>query len=222
MKLGCVQPGYLPWIPFFKRMQISNVFVYLDDVEFSKNNFHNRNRINSSSGEIMLTVPVLHKGHSHDFICDIKINNGNNWKKKHWKSIEINYRKAKYFDEIAPSLEKIYLQEWGNLGQLNIAIIELFKNFFDINIKTYKSSDFKFTSGGNDKLVDLCKMFKADKFIVKPKTDHYHPCSFFQNHKISFHYFDYKPIEYKQLHSDFIYSLSILDLAMNCGPDGLK
>ena len=54
MKLGCVQPGYLPWIPFFKRIQQSDIFVYLDDVEFSKNNFHNRNRIRTPNGEVLL------------------------------------------------------------------------------------------------------------------------------------------------------------------------
>lgn len=222
MILGSVQPGYLPWIPFFKRMQMSNVFVYLDDVEFSKNNFHNRNRINSTNGEIMLTVPILHKGHSHDFICDIKLNNENNWKKKHWKSIEYSYRKAPFYKDLNKPLEQIYLKDWENLSNLNIAIIGIFKSFFNLSIETYKSSDFDIKSSGNDKLVELCKILKCDKFIVKPNTEHYHPLSFFKKEEISFEYFDYKSFEYKQIHSGFIDSLSILDLAMNCGPGALE
>jgi len=222
MKLGCVQPGYLPWIPFFKRIQQSDIFVYLDDVEFSKNNFHNRNRIRTPNGEVLLTVPVFLKGHSHDFISDIKINNEQNWKNKHWKTIEQNYKKAPFFKDLHNSLNQIYLKDWENLSDLNIALIEKFKSFFNLSIKTYKSSDFQIKSSGNDKLVELCKILKCDKFIVKPNTEHYHPISFFKSHEISFEYFQYKSFKYNQIYPDYIENLSILDLAMNCGPGALE
>tara|TARA_B100001029_G_C15042479_1_gene444668 strand:- start:762 stop:1430 length:669 start_codon:yes stop_codon:yes gene_type:complete len=222
MKLGCVQPGYLPWIPFFKRIQQSDIFVYLDDVEFSKNNFHNRNKIRTTNGEALLTVPVFHKGHSHDFISEIKINNEQNWKNKHWKTIEYSYNKAPFFKDLHHPLKQIYNKDWHNLSDLNISLIEIFKSYFNLKIETYKSSDFKINYDGNDKLVELCKILKCNKFIVKPNTEHYHPISFFKKHKISFEFFEYNIFEYDQIHSDFIEGLSILDLAMNCGPEALK
>ena len=222
MKLGCVQPGYLPWIPFFKRIQQSDIFVYLDDVEFSKNNFHNRNRIRMVNGEVLLTVPVFHKGHSHDFISKIKINNEQNWKKKHWKTIENNYSKALYFKYLCDPLKEIYSNDWEYLSDLNIALIEKFISFFNLTIETHKSSDFKIKSSGDDKLVELCKILKCDRFIVKPNTEHYHPSSFFRKHQIDFEYFEYSHIKYSQINDDFIPGLSILDLAMNCGPEALK
>ena len=73
MILSCVQPSYLAWIPFFKRIRSGDIFVYLDDVEYSKNSFHNRNYIKGPQGEILLTVPVKYKGYSHKYISQIQI-----------------------------------------------------------------------------------------------------------------------------------------------------
>jgi hypothetical protein len=221
MILGCVQPSYLPWIPFFKRMQMSDVFVYLDDVEFSKNSFHNRNRIKSASGPLMLTVPVLHKGHSKDHICDIKINPSANWAKAHWRAIEMNYSKARYFGGLAPLLEKIYAQSWEKLGDLNVALIELFKNYLGLRVSTHRSSELSIPGEGNEKLVRMCQKLGADKFIVKPNTEGYHPKSFFESRGISLEYLSYENKEYEQLYGEFVPDLSVLDYAMNCGPDSL-
>ena len=62
--LGSVQPSYLAWLPLFARINASNVFVYLDNVEYSKNSFHNRNRIKTAQGELSLTAPVKYSGNS--------------------------------------------------------------------------------------------------------------------------------------------------------------
>lgn len=222
MILGCVQPSYLAWIPFFKRIQMSDVFVYLDDVEFSKNSFHNRNRIKSANGPLILTVPVLHKGHSKEYICDIKINQNVNWAKIHWRTIEMNYRKAKYFGELAPLLQKIYSHDWEKLGDLNIALIELFKDYLGLRVLTYRSSELSIPAQSNERLVKMCQKLGATKFIVKPNTEDYHPKDFFKSHDISFAYFSYETQKYEQLYGEFIPDLSILDYAMNCGPNSLK
>jgi len=221
MILGCVQPSYLAWIPFFKRMQMSNVFVYLDDVEFSKNSSHNRNRIKSANGPLMLTVPVLHKGHSKDYICDININPNVNWSRTHWRTIEMNYKKAKYFEELAPLLQKIYSQDRERLADLNIALIELFKDYLGLRIPTYRSSELSIPAENNEKLVKICQKLGATKFIVKPDTENYHPKSFFESYGISLEYFSYESQKYEQLYGEFIPDLSILDYAMNCGPASL-
>ena len=221
MILGCVQPSYLAWIPFFKRMQMSDVFVYLDDVEFSKNSFHNRNRIKSANGSLLLTVPVLYKGHSKDYICDIKINPNVDWSRTHWRAIEMNYRKAKHYGELAPLLQKVYSQNWERLADLNIALIELFKDYLGLRIPTYRSSELAIPAESNEKLVKMCQKLGATRFIVKPDTEHYHPPSFFESHGISLEYFTYESQKYEQLYGEFIPDLSILDYAMNCGPASL-
>ena len=178
--LSCVQPSYLAWIPLFKRILAGDVFVHLDDVEFSKNSFHNRNSIKGPQGSLLLTVPVKYKGHSRNFINEIPVDNSLNWQIKHWRSIEMNYRKAPNFKELGPIVkDRIFDQEWDNLADLNITFIEIIKEFLRIERKTFRSSEFGLKSTGNQKLVDLCKILGAEKFLVKPGAEGYHPSSFF-------------------------------------------
>lgn len=215
--LGAIQPAYLAWVPFFERMSISDVFIYLDDVEYSKNSFHNRNSIKTSQGPLTLTVPVLYKGNSKAFISTININYTDRWNIKHWKSIESNYNRAKYFDEVAFLINPILMKNWESLADLNIALIEMFRTYLGISTPCYRSSEIKVKGTANDKLVGLCHQFDADGFIVKPNTDHYHPRSYFKEKGIDFKYFSPNNNHYQQLFGDFCSGLSILDYAMNCG-----
>lgn len=221
MILGCVQPAYLAWIPFFKRMQMSDVFVYLDDVQYSKNSFHNRNRIKTASGDLLLTVPVLYKGSSKEYICNTRINNKVPWAKKHWRSIEINYSKAKYFNDLAPKLYEIYSNDWEIISDINITLIEFFKSYLGISTPSFISSKLSLEGQANIKLVNMCKSLKAEYFIVKPGTEGYHPPDIFAANGIAFKYFIWQPESYKQLYGDFVSGLSILDFAMNCGPNSM-
>ena len=218
MILSCVQPSYLAWIPLFKRMTEGDIFVYLDDVQYSKNSFHNRNRIRTKESELLLTVPVKYTGNSQSYLCDINIDNNNKWRKKHWLSIEYNYNKTKYFKMLQPKLwNQIYSKEWDNLSDLNIALIELFKDFLEINVQTFRSSSLEIETQGNQKLIDICRYFGTDKFVVKPNTEDYHPKDFFVSQGVDFHIFDPQVLKYNQQYEGFIPNLSILDYAMNCG-----
>jgi hypothetical protein len=219
MILGSVQPSYLAWIPFFERMRKSDIFVYLDDVEYSKNSFHNRNRIKSNQGDLLLTLPVSYKGNSKEFICNMPINNNINWSEKHWRSIEVNYLKSKYFKDLGPLLySQIYSKKWDKLGDLNISIIEVLKDFVGLEVKCIRSSELNIPGQENEKLIKICKALGANKFIVKPGTESYHPPKIFNDNGIEFEYFTYTPAPYPQLYGDFISNLSMLDYAMNCGP----
>lgn len=219
MVLGSVQPSYLAWIPLFERIQSSDVFVHLDDVEYSKNSFHNRNAIKTVNGSLLLTVPVLYFGHSKTFINEIQIDYQKPWQKKHWKSIELAYGKAPYFKDLAIPLKEILFTRWDALSNLNIVVIQLLAKYLGITTPMYTSSQFKIPEGGNDKLIQLCRYLTADHFLVKPNTEDYHPSEYFKKSDIGFRYFQSLQRVYPQLHGEFIPNLSGLDYAMNCGPN---
>jgi hypothetical protein len=220
--LGSVQPAYLAWIPFFQRMRESDVFVYLDDVKYSKNSFHNRNRISTAQGPIYLTVPVRYSGNSTATIQTIQIDNSIPWARKHWRSIVQNYAKAPFFSELAPRLEEdIYARSWTFLGELNVALAELFRKYLAIDTPCFQSSRLNAGGDGNEKLVNLCRELGADTFIVKPGTEHYHPREYFEARGVAFKYFTPAEMLYPQLHGNSVAGLSILDYAMNCGPGSL-
>jgi hypothetical protein len=213
--LSCLQPTYLPWIPFFERIILSDIFIFLDDVEFSKNSNHNRNYIKSNSQKLLLTVPINHE--SHIMIKDVKIDNNKNWKKKHWESIKQTYGKLEFFKIFHKDLENIYNKDWEYLSKLNIEIIKLFINLLEIKTEIYTSSNINVKGTSNEKLINLCKYFNADAFIVKRNTEHYHPKNIFLDNKIEFKYFSNTIFEYKQQKNNFIPALSVLDYMSNCG-----
>lgn len=214
--LGCLQPTYLPWIPFFERIILSDIFVILDDVQFSKNSNHNRNYIKSNSKKLLLTVPIISE--SNRMISDIKIDNKKNWKKKHWYSILQTYGKLNFFKQIKNELEFIYSKDWEFLSSLNIEIIKLFIKYLNIKSEIYISSEIDVKGTSNQKLINICKYFNVDKFIVKKNTEHYHPKKQFLDNNIEFKYFSNKMIEYNQQGNNFVPGLSIIDYISNCGP----
>ncbi|MBN2301071.1 MAG: WbqC family protein [Lentisphaerae bacterium] len=216
--IGIVQPTYLPWMPFFERMAISDRFVLLDDVEYSKNSFHNRNALKSPNGRIMLTVPVLYKGYSKVFINEIYVDNTKPWQRKHWNTIRQCYAKAPYFDTYKDELESMYMAPKEKLINVIIPLIDFLKRELGIATPCRLSSEIGVTGNRNEKLVGLCKHFQGTHFVVKPNTHDYHPAEEFEPHGIRFHYLEYSKVEYPQLHGKFEPYLSALDFVMNCGP----
>jgi hypothetical protein len=211
--LGCVQPTYIPWYWFFYRIKISDVFILLDDVEYSKNNSFNRNKIINNNNETMLTVPINYKNNSKTKLKDITINYDRDWRKKHINTIIQSYSKFSLFKNFEKDLKIIYEKKFDKLIDLNFEIIEFFLNYFEISTSIYKSSDIDIKGNSNEKLIGLCKYFNADYFIVKPNTDNYHPEKIFNQNKIKFKYLDYSKICEENIKKKLNPKLSILDYA---------
>ena len=143
MTIVCIrQPGYLPFSGFFKKIQSSDIFVYLDDVQFEKNDWDNRNKIRTSEGSSWLTVPVLHKFGQK--LNEIKIANNESWSKKHLKSIQLNYQKSPYFEKYWDGIKSILEKKWEKLIDLNFALIQYVNSELEIVNKTIKSSESRF------------------------------------------------------------------------------
>ena len=220
--LGSVQPSYLAWLPLFARINASNVFVYLDNVEYSKNSFHNRNRIKTAQGELSLTAPVKYSGNSTALLNKIQTDDAQPWKKKHWKTITQSYRKSEHFNEFSESLEQIYTSSHNSLADLNIELIDLFCIYLGINTPTYRASELNPSGSANDMLINLCAKLDASHFIVKPNTDNYHSTAYFNKHGIEMHYWQHQTPVYPQLYATFTPNLSALDFAANCGPNSFS
>ena len=115
------QPHYLPWLRYMHKMASCDVFVLLDDTQYEKNGWQNRNKIKGPNGPILLTVPVRHA--SFRPICEVEINPQTAWQEKHWKSLLTCYGKAPYFRRYAPALEDILAAPWERLAALNVRAI---------------------------------------------------------------------------------------------------
>lgn len=217
--LSAHQPACLPWLGYFHKIALSDKFVILDNVQFEKNSFINRNKIKTAQGVIWLTVPMLISGHIQKTISGIEINNRIDWRKKHWKSIYFNYKKAPYFHRYVDFFEGFYKKEWTKLYNL----IEYMLFFFikELGIKTvfYKQTNLQLQSKKQELILDLCKQLKANVFIFGALGKNYADVDAFRRNGINVYFQDYRHPIYPQLWGDFISHLSIIDLLFNVGKE---
>lgn len=212
--VGIHQPGYLPWLGFFKKMMNCDILVYLDDVKYVDTG-HNKNKIRTSSGFTELTVPV--KSHSTSTFKDVQIDNTKNWAEKHKKSIMFSYSKAPHFREFADFLD-IYDHKFDLLIDLNIRIIEYLKEKLDLKTKTLFSSSYEIDGQGSDRVLNICKALNADAYIsgtVWAETNLRVDDFVKNNIKVIFQNFKY-PV-YNQCYKPFIEKMAAIDLLFNEG-----
>lgn len=137
------QPHYLPWIGYFNRIHLSDVFVIADNMEFTKYNYLSRNRIVGTSGIIMLIVPVSYKGSSRNPINEIELDSKLSEVKlrKHLRSVEHNYRKMPGFPSFFPLLEKQLLAGHTSLCELNTTLIREICRYLQIDTEIVLASE---------------------------------------------------------------------------------
>jgi len=222
MKLTIHQPQYLPWLLYFDKIDRADTFVYLDDVQYQKDGFQNRNQIKSSQGKQWLTVPVI-----HDFgqkISEVEINNREHWRDKHWKSLKYKYSKAEYFDQISEKLNPIYNSSWEKLVKLNIETTNLLIDLLNIEVDLLRSSNLEVNGRGSEKVLNICKSLEADTYISGQGGKDYLSLGNFGSAGINVVFQEYNYPEYTQLYMSqgFIPELSVVDLLFNCGPDSLE
>ena len=217
MKVSIHQPDYIPWLGLFYKMYLSDVFVHLDDVQYSNQGAHNFNDIKTSQGVLRLKFPV--EQHMGDLINQVRPKNELKWREKHLKTMEMNYAKAKFFKETFPELKDIYMLEYQNVAELNIAINEYISGKFGITPKFVKSSEFGLKTNREKKVIDLCVAVGGTEYISGNGARVYQEKSHFAERGIKLTYLDYKPIEYPQLWKEFLPNMSVVDYIFNCGYD---
>ena len=127
MILSAHQPAYIPWAGFIHKILSSEIFVILDNIQFEKNSFINRNHLLINNEPKLLTIPIEIKNHLRLKIKDIKISNQTNWQRKHLQSIHLNYNKSPFYKKHISFFEKIYTEKWSHICEINIVITKPIK-----------------------------------------------------------------------------------------------
>jgi hypothetical protein len=217
------QPAYLPWLGYFHRIAVSDAHIVLDQVQFEKNSFTNRNKVRTREGWCWLTVPVKTASKFGDLcIHEIEIANERQWAAKHWQTLRLNYSKAPFFAQHAAFLEGLYARPWEKLADLTREITAYLLDAFGIKTKLYFSSGMK-ASGKKDELVlNLCREAGATVYLSGPLGRNYLQEELFREHQIAVRYDDYHHPEYRQVHPGFEPYMAALDLLFNAGPASLE
>ncbi len=219
MKVVILQSNYIPWRGYFDMMNLADVFVIYDEVQYTKNDWRNRNKIKTPNGLNWLTIPVKQLELAQK-ICDTETQQID-WQRKHWNAIQMNYAKSPFFKLFKELFESFYKTNTNtNLSYINYELFKIINSILNINTKIIYSNTLDVVSGKNEKLVNICEKLNATTYISGPAAKNYLDTNLFTQKNINVHwmdYTDYKP--YNQLHGEFEPQVSIIDLIFNEGPN---
>lgn len=219
MILSGHQPNYWPYPGLIKKIMESDKFIYVTKVQFDKKSWQNRNRIKTFKDWCWITVPTLTKGKQKQNINEVMINNDINWRKKHFESIRLNYKKAPYFDCYIDFINELYQKKWERLSELNIYITNWTLKELDIKTEILYDKDYKLQGQKNLLLIDLCRQTGASSYLSNKGSQNYVNLDVFKASNIGHYFMNYTTPEYPQQFTGFISQLSILDLLLNCGKE---
>jgi len=214
MKIAIMQPGYIPWLGFFDLIKRTDTFIIYSEVQYTKNDWRNRNQIKGPNGKHWITIPVKAEKKP---IREIKITD-DSWKKSHLKSIEANYGKSEYFYDVYSFLLKAI---WRNDENFSSYICNIIKEICEYMELRYDRSvslcfgDLKLSK--TDRLISICKELGANEYLSPNGAKPYLDVQAMNDAGISVEWQNYKHPVYPQLWGDFIPNMSIIDLLFNCG-----
>lgn len=216
-KIAILQSNYIPWKGYFDLINMVDEFIFYDEVQYTKNDWRNRNKIKTPQGIQWLTIPVRQESLDQK-IKDTKISD-KKWNIKHWRTISQNYSKAKYFKDYKDIFEELYLNcDEEYLSQINYKFITTINEILEIKTKLRWSSEFELVDGQTEKLLGICKECNADIYLSGPAAKDYFNEELAKQENIKVEWMDYSGYkEYEQLNPPFEHGVTILDLIFNEG-----
>lgn len=222
-KVAILQSNYIPWKGYFDLINMVDEFILYDDMQYTRRDWRNRNKIKTQNGLQWLTIPVEIKGKYFQKINETIISD-KDWGKSHWASICHNYSKTPYFKEYKEIFEELYMNNSEiHLSQINYKFIRTINEILSIKTKISWSSDYKLEEGKTERLVGLCVAANGTEYISGPAAKDYIDEKLFEAEKIKLTWMDYSGYkEYNQLYPPFEHGVSVLDLIFNLGNEYKK
>jgi len=222
VKVAVLQSNYIPWKGYFDIIHDVDLFIFYDDVQYTRNDWRNRNRIKSPQGSAWLTIPV--RGGPSDLICEVGFADPR-WQQRHWRSLSQAYARAPFFDRFRGLLENVYLgSNWESLSALNQHLVRLIAgNALGIQTRFADSRAYGAVGTKQERLLDLLAKCAATSYVSGPAARAYIDESRFADAGIDIVWKDYAgyPV-YRQLSEPFEHAVSVLDLLFNVGPDAAQ
>lgn len=226
MIVAAHQPHFLPWLGYLDKLAKSDLFVVMDDLQFEKENFQNRQRMKLDNGPHWLTVPLL-RGKQSDRICDKKIDNTgkggrHHWQHRIWRTLEVHYGRAPHWERYAPALEDVFARRWDLLVELDLHVLDLARRWFGIGKPIVRASSLGLSGQKTDRIAAMCRAVGAKTYLTgRGGSQGYLDTELLSRAGISVIWQHFHHPQYPQRYSRLGFSshLGFLDVLFNCGPD---
>lgn len=227
-RVGILQPTYLPWLGYFEQMAYADEFVFLDDVQYTKNDWRNRNRVKTATGPVWLTVPVRRAPLS-SALNAIEINYRADWRRKHLQTIRQNYQACEFFEPLFSQIDEVLHRSHRLLVELDCDLTHLLCRHLDIHTNTSFSSAVPGARASgeagsklqrrNRRILEICKFHGAEHFYEGASGASFLDVEQFAGERIEVTFQDYQHPVYSQRFGEFESHQSAIDLIMNTGPE---
>lgn len=217
-RMAVIQSNYIPWKGYFDLIRDVDLFVFYDDVQYTKGDWRNRNRVKTPRGVEWLTVPV--GSDIRRRICEVEIRD-RGWAARHWRKLQESYGSTPYFATYRPFLEHVYLgATWDRLSELNQYLVEgIARDLLGITTELADSRTFQPGGRRQERLLDLLTKLGTTEYVSGPAGRAYLDPALFRDHGIEVCWMDYAGYpEYDQLHGPFVHGVTVLDLLFHVGP----
>jgi len=221
MVVAVHQPQYLPWLGYFDKIDRADIFVFLDNVQFKKNEWQNRNRIKTARGWQWLTVPVKYRYPM--LICEVEINNSSRWQHKQAQAIKTNYGRALHYHYLDDFFEELFKRSWELISQLNQFVVRRLAEILGINTPIFVASELgDFPQDPDERLIAITSYLGADTYLAGSGGREYMNTSKFAESGVELVFQDYLHPVYSQVFGEFEPYMSIIDLILNNGRNSLN
>jgi hypothetical protein len=221
-KVAILQSNYIPWKGYFDLINMADLFIFHDDLQYTKGDWRNRNLIKTPNGVQWLTIPC--GTNEHRLICEVELAD-HSWQSKHWSVIKANYEQTEYFKRYRPFFEEIYLgNKWRNLSEMNQAIVtRISRELLGVKTGFEDSRRYSLTQRKAERVKELLIKCKADEYISGPAAKDYLSEEYLTEAGIKLTWMNYEGYpEYPQLHPPFTHQVSIIDLIFNTGEQAVN
>ena len=221
MRVGVIQSNYLPWRGYFDFIDAVDLFVIHDDLQYTKGDWRNRNRIKTPHGTRWITVPVHHERTSQ-LICETAIDHSRDWRREHRQMIEANLAAAPFLVDVVGLLQPVWDARHATISQLNVAMLSAVCGYLGIRTPMRMSSEFALRAARTERLIELLTKVGATTYVSGPSARAYLDERKFRDVGIRLEYkaYDYTP--YRQCWGPFEGAVSIVDTIANCGSDARR
>jgi hypothetical protein len=216
--VAIVQSSYIPWKGYFDLISRCDEFILYDDVQYTKRDWRNRNRIKTRHGLHWLSIPVNVSGRRFQAIKDVTIAE-HGWNARHWKTIAASYAQAPHFREYREQMEDLFRGATDtSLSAVNHRLIVGLCRIIGINTAITWSMDYRLVEGRTERLVGLCRQAGATRYLSGPSARAYIDPQLFDAAGIELQYMEYGGYrEYDQLFPPFEHHVSVIDTIFNVG-----
>lgn len=220
MKCVIIQPNYLPWRGYFDLIHDADVFIYLDDVQYTLRDWRNRNQILTRQGLRWISVPVI-KTTRDTLIHQVQIH-GQDWVSEHHDLVKENYRHTSCYSEVMNLLQSVWSQSMPNLSDLDIALTDKICEYLGVRTRRERATHFQVGGKATQRLLELCLKVGADHYISGPSAKSYLDEELMAQHGVRVSYKEYSYPPYDQGGEAFEPGVSIIDLLCRFGKESTK